>query len=358
MKIAILNLSNNVSDFKTVSSAETILIGRSLTELGHSVDIISMRNTEYTISFDVVTDINSYDRLIVINGTINFFGGKKNPIVLNSYKLMAEYRNKIYYIFTDGRLGFMQVLPAVRGKEFSSEYKDEDLFVSSDFKVISQGRNLEIAKKAHKKTTERYGKEFEYDYFPVDRYFIHSQELKPANQTIKKYDVVYCGSFRAGKRESKMVEFLFDTNLNIKMFGTIKEKKFKNPKFPWNVAPSFSPKIASNLVIDTNSQAIATIVIGDKDYNDNFITVRVWEAMASDAVMLIDEEFDSEHLIIDDPRFYVKNKNDFETLVNELKTNECLRRELITIQHQTLFKYQSLKSEWQKELLRVLDITA
>ena len=100
MKIAIINMGNNVINFKTVPSSETIYLFKVISEMGLNVDIISLKNGVYTKSFDEV-DVNDYDRLIVVNSSINFFGGKPNLAILSAQKFMAKYKSKIYYLFTD-----------------------------------------------------------------------------------------------------------------------------------------------------------------------------------------------------------------------------------------------------------------
>ena len=49
MKIALLNLANNITDFSTVSSGETINIKIMLEKMNHNVDIISKKKGQFTI---------------------------------------------------------------------------------------------------------------------------------------------------------------------------------------------------------------------------------------------------------------------------------------------------------------------
>lgn len=351
MKIAIINMGNNVINFKTVPSSETIYLFKVISEMGLNVDIISLKNGVYTKSFDEV-DVNDYDRLIVVNSSINFFGGKPNLAILSAQKFMAKYKSKIYYLFTDIRLPFSQSWPNVKNRPWAYLYTEEELLIKSPIKVISQGINLDIAKAAHKKVDNV----IEFEYFPIEQYKIHMNDFQLSKPTKKTLDVIYGGSFRSGQRESKMVEFLFDTGLNIEFFGNAREKQFKNPKYPWTKAPVFTGKIPMNMVSEKNSQAIAALIIGDKNYNDNFITLRVWETMAFDAVMLIDEEFDTKHRIINDARFYVNNRAELIDRVNELKHSDVLRKEMLSIQHDILNKTRAKKAEWQDAFKKAIDL--
>lgn len=354
MKIALINMGNNVTDYKTTPSAETLYLANSLRSLGCEVDVISNKDTENTTSYENANDPNTYDRLVVINGSVNFFGGSENYGVLNAQKFMSAYKSKIYYLLTDIRLGFSQSWPAIQGKEWKVNYSEETLMIKSPIKIISQGINLDIAKDAHKKVSVP---DLEYAHFPLERYKIYQDDFVIAKPTEKKFDLVYGGSFRAGQREQKMVEFLFDTGLNVEFFGTAKESQFKNKKkYPWTVPPSFGKKVANSEMINKMSEGVATLIIGDKSYNDNFTTLRVWEAMASDAVMLIDEEFDSKHRIIDDARFYVKNKAELIEMVQKLKSDKGLRDAMLSIQRNELYRQINRKAQWQKAFKEVLDI--
>lgn len=348
-------MGNNVTNFKTTPSAETIYLSKALKEMGHEVDIISLKDGEYTIAFESVEDINGYERLLVINGSANFFGGAPNFAVLKAQQAMAAYKSKIYYLLTDVRLNFSQTWPAIQNKEWVSHYSEETLMITSPIKIVSQGVNLDVAKKIHKKALTE-GTTLEYEYFPLEQYKIHDDTFEFSSPEEKTVDLIYGGSFRGGQREAKMVEFLFDTGLNVEFFGTAKATQFKSPKFHWEVPPEFTGKIPMDQVSEKNSSGIATLIIGDKNYNDNFITLRVWETLASDAVVLIDEEFDTKHRIIQDDRFYVKNRAELIERIEELKSNDELRREMISIQHKVVLDTQARKAEWQSNFAKVLDM--
>ena len=343
MKIAILNLSNNITAMGTVSSGETIMIGEVLKSANHDVTIISKTDTENTISFENVKDINEYDKLIVVNGSINFFGGVENPIITNNYKLMAQYKDTIYYLFTDIKLPFKQLWPMIEKRGWG--YSKEDVWVTSDIKVISQGRNLDVTRSLHKNS--------EVVHFPLEQYylFLHNDI---SDEKEKTTDIIYGGSYRSGAREKKMVEYLFDIEpFEATMFGNIREKQFK--KVPYTAPPRFDKKVKISEMRNKLGEGYATLIIGDPLYYDNFITLRVWEAMTSNAVMLIDEEFDSNHKIIDDERFYVSNKKDLISALDKIKNNELYRSELLNVQAQRVLNGFN-KEAWLNNFMEVLDI--
>lgn len=308
MKVAILNLANNVTDFKTTPSGETIYFKKTLELLGFEVDIISKKFGEYTKSFQTVYDPNVYDKLIVVNGAINFFGGTENEVIIKNYQLMAKYNKPIYYFLTDLRLPFKQLWPSIEKRDWG--YTKEEVWVSSEIKVISQTFNLDVVKKLMP--------EYEAVYFPLEKYKLLFHFDKQEQLNLKTVDLIYGGSFRAGNREQKMIDYLFDTPYSVEFFGTASESQFK---LPYQIAPTFTGKVNFKDVVDKNSTALASIIIGDKLYNNNHITLRVWEVMMSNAIILIDNEFDPDHKIMKKDWFYVNNKQDVQEKLEQIKTN-------------------------------------
>lgn len=323
MRIALLNLSNNITNFKTVSSGETIYIKKVLEILEHKVDIISKTSGEYTKAFEEVENINWYDKLLVINGAINFFGGKENPIIINNYKLMAKFKKGIDYLLTDLRLPFKQLWPAIEKRDWG--YTKEDVWVYSDVRIISQSHNINMIKEMMP--------DLPVVYFPLERYIL----LFPNEYTpplIKETDVIYGGSFRSGNRLKKMMKYFFDTRYEVELFGNIKESQFNHMQY--QNAPKFTGKVPMSDIIEKNSTAYATLIIGDNNYDGNMLTLRVWEALLSDAVILIDDDFDPEHKIMGEDWFYVKNKVDVAIKVEYLKMRDKTRQNIINYQHKRI----------------------
>ena len=123
-----------------------------------------------------------------------------------------------------------------------------------------------------------------------------------------------------------MLEYLFDTNLDVEVFGTIKKEDF-DLKDNNIICPNFTGKVSCYDMINKNSESLATIIFGDKNYNNNNITLRVYESFMSKAISFIDEEFDPQHLIIDDNYFYVSSGKELQYKINELRSNYNLYKE-------------------------------
>lgn len=337
MKLAILNLSNNITDYKTVSSAETLYLARVFKTLGHEVDIISNTNTENTISFENAKDPNYYDRVLVVNGAINFFGGSENKTIIENFRFMAKHKKPILYLLTDLRLAYKPLWPSISKRGWG--YTEKEVTVKNVI-IVSQAHNIKEVESMHPG--------LKVVYAPLERYKVLFHEQQPLS-TEKTVDLIYGGSFRAGNREKAMIKYLFDTPYSVEFYGNTKLSQFDyNGQNP----PNFTGKIRAEEVISYNDKAYASLVIGDNNYNGNMITLRVWEILLGNSVILIDNDFDPKHEIMGDAWFYVKNKNDVHKKIEQIKIDDNL---------QTLLDYQKKrlsiifnKDDYLKEMNDIL----
>jgi hypothetical protein len=334
MKICILNLANNVTDFKTTPSGETIHIKNVFIKLGYEVDIISKSDTDRTIAFENVNDINIYQAMIIINGALNFFGGKENPVIINNYKLMSKFKGKIFYFLTDLSLPYRSLWNAIKNRGW--DIKEEDVSITNKMTIVSQAKNLNMVKELHEGIPE-IG---DVVYFPLERYKLVN-EFEIAEPTIKFSDVIYGGSYRSGRREAKMNKYLFDTEYDVEIFGNASLDQFK---LPYTKAPTFTGKVAQTEFVSKTSTGIASIIIGDPNYNNNMITLRVWETMLSDAICFIDQDFDPNYEILQNQYFYVSTKEELERKIKEIKNDEKLRHQLLDYQHNKIHDHFNRES--------------
>lgn len=270
MKLGVLNLSNRIYSTNTISSLETLSIAKILRGLGHTVDVISRDDGPHTISFK---NAGVYDKLIVLNGALNFFGGKENPIIINNYKLMQSH--EVLYFLVDLRLPFKPLWKSIENRDWNVYKKEE--FDVDNLTIISQSWNLDLVDKLH-------DNKYPITYFPIDQWILHDSSLyTPLVEHDKKYDLIYCGSNRSGKRKNKIEQFYSHGNnlLVGNISGGVK-------------------KVKTCDMLNTNAQAKATVIIGDKNYNSNIHTLRIWESLLSGLIVFVDEEFDPEHRLFDD----------------------------------------------------------
>jgi hypothetical protein len=82
---------------------------------------------------------------------------------------------------------------------------NKEVKITSPIIIVSQSTNLDMIKKMHKN-------EPQVDrvvYFPLERYFLFNELFNKSGLIVNKTcDLIYGGSFRAGRREKKMKKFL------------------------------------------------------------------------------------------------------------------------------------------------------
>lgn len=339
MKILLLNIANNVTDFKTVASGETIYIKEVLKQAENEVIIASNKNGEHTTSFDDLEQITNFDKVIVIPGALNFFGGVESPTIINNYKLLAQWEKEIFVLQTDARLPFKQLWPSIEKRGWG--YKEEDVWVNSPIKVICQSRNIEEVKSQYNKNKNYIDfNEIDFEHFPIERYaamnaysFLINKELKN-NVVPYENDFTYYGSFRGGNRAEKMVKYLtgyIAEKFKVHVFGTLKEKQLA--KLTDGKLPTFGKKVPMNKTVEEISKSKATIILGEKFYNDAMFTVRVWETMASNSCVLIDEDFDPKHLLFPNESWrYIENDYYLVKVLTDLTKNDDLLNHAVKTQ--------------------------
>ena len=163
-------------------------------------------------------------------------------------------------------------------------------------------------------------------------------QLPTIENSKKEVDLIYGGSFRSGKRVKKMLEYFFNKDkISVELYGNISLDQFD--KYTFTTAPKFLNKIPVEEVIAKNNSGIATLIIGDKHYNDSTITLRVWESLLSDALVFMDHEFNTSHNILKNDWLYVKSGIELEQKILMLKNDINLYNKLKDEQYQLIKTY-------------------
>lgn len=244
------------------------------------------------------------DKILVMNYFVNFYGGENRPELIENVKWLAKQQN-IYYIFLDYKIPLKQLFPIVSKKKFFEDLnlKEEEVFYTP--KIISQFRDIEKVKLKNKVEEVRY--------LPLANHNLVKEEV----ENIGEYDLVYLGSYRAGSRHKKMLDYFF--NRDLKILTTLPLDKFEYEK-----APEVTNKISPEKILETNAKGLCTIILPETHYNDNVITLRILEGLLSNQIIFIDEKFDSKKTIFDDDFLYVKNGDELEERIKLLKEDKEL----------------------------------
>jgi alpha-N-acetylglucosamine transferase len=115
-------------------------------------------------------------------------------------------------------------------------------------------------------------------------------------------------------------------------------------------APVFLGKQPMAKVLEVGAKGIASIIFGDTTYNNNLITLRVFESILSGCITFIDNDFDVKHQIFDNDFMYVNNGDELEEKIIKVKNDPDLKKTLIDCQNRYFYKIRE-----EKHLAKILN---
>lgn len=330
MKIALTVLHGNITDSnsKYIGNKEALSIAKIFAKY-YDIDVLTCEYCNNCIHIDEDFDINKYDKLLVVNGSLNMFGGLEIKNATTIYKLLHKFNNQIYYILTDTNMPFMDYYNHIKGKDFSKQYDENSFKLKEDLIILSQFSNFDYIRNLHKNISI---KDIIFVPWALWKLELPLDDFTASQILLRTTDLIYGGSFRSGKRLQKMLDYFFNKNIVVELFGNLEKSNFKDSLV--QKYPIFSGKVPANMVISKNSEALATIVIGDQNYNNNTVTLRVYESLLSDAIVFIDNDFDTEHKILNDDFLYVNSGKELEEKILLLKSDNSLRNKYLQNQKQ------------------------
>jgi Fe-S cluster biosynthesis and repair protein YggX len=267
---------------------------------------------------------NSFDALIVINGNVNFFGGLKDELQIENYRLINSFKGPIFYMYCDPELHLKQIWNSVEKKSWNT-YKKNEIFISrNDIIYIHQPYNIE----PFKKQIEKQIKPKAYEFFPFYKFPLLNDRLE-WDWSKKIKDLGYGGTLRGGKREEYILEFLFGLDLDVEFFGPITLEKFKKYKKEIHGnPPKFGKAIDYSKFLEKMNEFKTTINIGDKKYFGNTLNQRIYEGVLSNNVSFIDIKLDPKKRAFSNKELqeflYVNNKIELENKIKKIKDSEEL----------------------------------
>lgn len=333
MRIALIKIGARVgSGGSNAGSGDTLMIASMLKKCDCDIHIytklLSSDNDFYSKSsykwFDLLTNyknINSknYDCLIVMNGNVNFYGGVENAYEIYNYITLNNFDGKVFYILCDPNLALKQITKSMESKSWNSKYKNEKIFIDrEDIICITQINNIEVVKN---KIIEKQKIKFkDVLYYSLEKFPLLKNRL--SNAYPKRVDLKYGGAFRNAQREKKLIQFLFGhNNIDVEIFGTIRLDKF-NPDLIKDLnPPRFANAVKYDNFINEMSDSLSTIIVGDKIYEGNVLTQRIYEGVLANNVVFIDNKFDPNKKAFNNQYNYVENREELCAKILELKNN-------------------------------------
>lgn len=305
---------------------------------------------------------NPFDVILVINGSINCFGGVEEAMIpdLCIYRMMRYCTGKVIYCQCDLAINMMNdVYEYISGKEWSSKYKREDYDLSGKDNIYMMTQAYDIDAHMHNiiKPKNYPFKRDHVVHFSFEKYpCIMPYTLVEKNPN-PKFDLGYGGTLRGGKRVKKLAKWYFNhKGLKVNLYGKVEDDKLVKEAIKQHgegcIMPEFSGicNFMDNGKVLNNS--LATIVIGDQVFEKTkTVQQRAYQAMRAHVITFIDEELDSTHRIYGDGSLfskfmYVKSHDDIEPRIKKLKETPELVDKILAFQD-TIINFD--QDEWIRE---------
>lgn len=280
-----------------------------------------------------------YDCLICINGNFNMFGGAECPDQILNYWIINKFKGPVFYIYCDPALNLKQVWGSIEKKEWASNWKKEDIYISrKDIRYISQPYDLDAVKDIIC-TGDIYIPQINYypfEKFPCMDEFIPMKE----NPTV---DLSYGGTMRGGKRIKKMLKYYFGypTDIKVEMFGKIILDDFVDAcnKIYGKMlqAPVFTKPVDAEEYLVKSNDSISHVVIGDQWYEGRDMPQRCYQSIWTSVITFIDIDLDPDKKVLGKSEIcskfnYVSSREDVEKRLRAIKDFPAMRKEIIAEQ--------------------------
>ncbi len=309
---------------------------------------------------DCYDNINDFglDCILVINGNVNFFGGKEDKSQILNYHIINNFKRQIFYLLCDPALQLKQLWPTMLRKPWSSNYKEKDILITrEDIIYISQPYNVNYL--INDILPRNKIKINHIIYYPFEKFPCLNDQIPACKLSDLQSDISYGGTMRGGRREQKMIDFYFgySNDIDVEMFGKIEKSDFTPKKINLLRPPRFSGSVKYDDFLLKMNTALSTIIIGDPLYYKlNDLPQRVFESIWSNVITFIDYDLDKKQRVFGNDKeisnfLYVKNRNEVESKINIIKKSPEIREEILISQIKTV-DFNATK--YSQQLLNIL----
>lgn len=240
--------------------------------------------------------LDGYDALVIINGTVQFYGGAEDYEQLLNYCMINRFKGKVFYVFCDPSLTLKQVWPSVTKKPWASNWTEEQLnIVRKDIVYISQPFDVDkvVGKLKGNEVIPSKIIHYPFEQFPC------LNESIPLNHNPEVH-LSYGGTMRGGKRQKKMAKFYFGLPdfISVEMFGKIDAEDFDQKHIDGLRHPAFTGPVKYDDMLPKMNKAMAHVVIGDPWYEQiNDIPQRLYESVMAGVITFVDHDMDKNRRI-------------------------------------------------------------
>ncbi len=347
MKIGIITINNRIIvDKHNIRSIEIIYLKKYLENNNNSVFYISKKtNKEKNLNdyLDIKdVNLNDFDEIYIHNSNCNFFGGIVDDYTIIIIKKINEFNGNIYYVITDPKLKFVNfakiiyerinIKGNIKGCENFSK-KDYNDFTEKikNIKAVWTGKDYNLFCNLLKETDLKLDFGFNIPLFQL----IYTEEEYTLDETKNKiYDICYYGNNRGGYR-SKKLNYYFNNNFFSKYIIGFESNYPKTKSIKY---------INNSILLSEVNKSYCSLVIGDKEHNNNIITARFFENIKAKVVSFIDLDYDCEKTLYKSERLkkivYVESPEELSDKIKFIKQHKNLYDFIINEQFKELENYK------------------
>lgn len=285
------------------------------------------------------TDLNNYDVVYLTNSPANFFGGIIGEDTIEKFRKIGKFNGKLFYVINDPKIYFVDtaIRALQKGQLTETEYADFNLRISR-MKVIFTGTDYKLYESMIENKKNFYRLDFEKNIPLFEFTFINynfNKNVLSFNKE-KEFDLVYYGDNRGGYRDKKLKQYFNNELLKTKTIG-LRNDYINNLKLS---------KIRNDQLSNEMQDCYASLIIGDKEHNNNWITYRFFEGILAKIIIFIDIEYDTYKKYLENPILkklcYISGPDDIKTKLRWIKENNYYEK-IIELQLRELDKYNYLK---------------
>jgi len=339
-KVAIISPVNRVIiDQESIRSLEAVYLYKYLESKNYDVYYIGKKVKETTNKYIDIKDLNTlndFDEIYIHNFNTNFFGGVVGAMTIQFLRLIKSYNNSIYYYITDPKLKYSNLAEDIY-KRKNSKFE----IPIERYELEHIGKSLNWHKLRFKALFTGYNYENIYGFETnnVEKFNVFHQigsELNNQSNSLFDidnsidYDCCYYGDNRGSYRNNKIKKY-FDTQaISTLLIGC--DLPIQNN--------TFIKKVDHSKLQSLVKQCHSSIVIGDKEHENAFVTMRFYENIKFEVVSFIDIQYDTQKILFEDPLLkdfnYICSQEELIDKIKRIKTDQQFKETIINKQKQTI----------------------
>jgi len=302
-------------------------------------------------NFDKIND-RDYSKLIVVNGSVPFYGGVDGADDIYNYKIINSFKGKVVYLLFDPYLGLRQIYGNISKKPQYAEHTNSVTIVRDDISYITQCKNTSLINEVGQSDIQ---------YFPLEKFPLLLKNFYSTAERLNtaEFSIVYCGSFRGGRRQDDMIKYLFGWPEDaVNVVGNVKLQRFSKKKVGDLQPPVFSGTVKQKNVGAESMRGVATVLIADPLYIKlDDIAQRAYEAILYGVVVFVDEKVDKNKRLFSDQLLrdfcYVSSRQELMARVEKLKQSPSIAMNIVELQRLDVVEAFNA-SDYVKEFTEVL----